>query len=82
MELLVKHQLFASKKKCSFGQNSVEYLGHVISAEGVSTDPAKTAAISKWPAPKSVKELRSFFGSYGLLQELCEGLWSCCKAIN
>jgi transposase InsO family protein len=51
--------------KCVFAQTSIAYLGHVISSEGVSTDPAKVETVRDWPSPTSVKELRSFLGLSG-----------------
>ena len=48
LELLLKHQLFAKRSKCVFGCLEVEYLGHIISGKGVSTDPKKTAAMLPW----------------------------------
>jgi hypothetical protein len=51
--------------KCKFVQQSIAYLGHVVSAFGVSTDPAKIKAIQNWPTPKFVKELRGFLGLAG-----------------
>jgi hypothetical protein len=51
--------------KCTFAQRSITYLGHVISAAGVATDPSKVQVIVNWPVPASVKELRSFLGLAG-----------------
>ncbi|GBN12405.1 Retrovirus-related Pol polyprotein from transposon 297, partial [Araneus ventricosus] len=51
-----------SPKKCRFFQKEVTYLGHVISAEGVKTDPGKIKAVVDWPRPETIHDLRSFLG--------------------
>ena len=59
---LREHGLKIEAEKCQFFQSRVKYLGHVVSAEGVATDPAKTEAVSQWPTPRTLKDLRSFLG--------------------
>ncbi|XP_041481796.1 trichohyalin-like [Lytechinus variegatus] len=51
-------------KKCHLFQKEVHvlYLGHIVSADGVRTDPAKIETVKKWPTPKNSTELRSFLG--------------------
>ncbi|OIT27354.1 putative mitochondrial protein, partial [Nicotiana attenuata] len=64
-EMLKAQTVARSKSKCSFGQDKVEYLGHVISKHGVSTDESKIKAMLDWTQLKSVKELRGFLGLTG-----------------
>ena len=59
------NQLLAKQSKCYFGVPQVEYLGHVIYIEGVSTDPAKIVAVQNWPMPATLKQLRGFLGLAG-----------------
>ena len=49
-------------RKCNFAQESVEYLGHVVSAQGIQTDLRKLAAVNQYTVPTDVKSLRSFLG--------------------
>jgi Reverse transcriptase (RNA-dependent DNA polymerase) len=59
---LIDHQLSAKLSKCEFGVSSIEYLGHIITDKGVSTDPQKVQAMLEWPEPQNVRELRGFLG--------------------
>ncbi|KAL2099271.1 hypothetical protein ACEWY4_005751 [Coilia grayii] len=59
---LQQEGLKAKLEKCAFFRREVGYLGHIISSQGVSTDPAKVEAVAKWQRPKHVSELRSFLG--------------------
>lgn len=54
-EILHQNNFLLKRSKCSFAQPSVEYLGHVVSAAGVSTEPSKISAVKNWPTPVSVK---------------------------
>lgn len=55
--------MYAKQIKCSRDKDKVEYLGHIVSREGVTVDPTKIKA--NWPKPTIVKELRGFLGLSG-----------------
>nr|GEY58111.1 DNA/RNA polymerases superfamily protein [Tanacetum cinerariifolium] len=56
LQTLRQEKLYAKFSKCEFWLSSVEFLGHIVSAEGITMDPAKVEAITKWPRPTSVTE--------------------------
>lgn len=64
-EVLKQHSYVLNRKKCVLGASRIEYLGHFILEEGVSTDPRKIEAVTHWPTPKNIKQIRSFLGMTG-----------------
>ncbi|MBW0575274.1 hypothetical protein O181_114989 [Austropuccinia psidii MF-1] len=56
------NNLFAKASKCLFHITSVEYLGYVVSSEGLKMDQAKVQQILNWPPPRNLKALQSFLG--------------------
>lgn len=64
-EIIRKHRFFIKMSKCSFAQQKIEYLGHCISADGVTTEPSKIVAVKQWPVLTNLKELRGFLGLTG-----------------
>jgi hypothetical protein len=62
---LREHQLYAKFSKCEFWLDKVQFLGHVLSAEGVAVDPSKVKDILDWKPPTTVHQVRSFLGMAG-----------------
>ena len=62
---LETEQIIYKGLQVCFFQSSVEYLGHVVSAAGLSPDPPKVQAVRDWRIPGSVTDVRSFLGLAG-----------------
>jgi hypothetical protein len=73
LERLRSEKLYAKLEKCEFWLDSVSYLGHVISGEGVAVDPEKVKVVVEWTRPTSVFEIRSFLGLAGYYRRFVEG---------
>jgi hypothetical protein len=65
LQLLRIDKWQVKQSKCSFGQQCIAYLGHVIDNRGVSSDPAKIHKVATWLTPINYKEVHSFLGLAG-----------------
>jgi hypothetical protein len=55
---LREHKLYAKFSKCEFWLDRVQFLGHVLTPEGVSVDPSKVQDVLSWKSPTSVHQIR------------------------
>ncbi|KAL6473545.1 hypothetical protein MHYP_G00171060 [Metynnis hypsauchen] len=79
---LRENGLKLSPAKCKFFQTSVCYLGHVVGRDRVHTDPGKISALTTWPVPKNLKELKSFLGFSGYYRRFIQDYSKIVKPLN
>jgi hypothetical protein len=75
-------RLKLNPEKCQLLQKKVKYLGHVVSPEGISTDPKKLKAVREWPTPKDKHEIRSFLGLCTYYRRFISGFANIAKPLT
>jgi len=73
LQILRQRQLYGKWSKCEFWFKEVQFLGHVISQNGIAVDPSKVQAVLLWEQPKNITEIRSFLGLAGYYRKFIEG---------
>ncbi|XP_069506262.1 uncharacterized protein [Ambystoma mexicanum] len=73
LQRLREHQLYAKHEKCEFHQSTAEFLGFILSPQGVTMDKRKVEAILDWPSPTSVKEIQTILGFANFYRRFIEG---------
>ncbi|XP_042022920.1 uncharacterized protein LOC121770215 [Salvia splendens] len=73
LKVLQENSFFVKLSKCSFCSSTVEYLGHLISNGSLMANPNKISAMTAWPKPKNVKQLRGFLGLTGYYRRFVAG---------
>ena len=63
LQRLREASLKLKPSKCDLLKTEVQYLGYVVSADGIKIDPRKTQAVRDFPVPKNVRSLREFLGT-------------------
>ena len=79
---LQEHNLKLKASKCEFFKNRVVYLGHVVSEDGIRTDPSKIEAVRSWPIPKCIKDVRKFLGFTGYYRRFIRNYAAIARPLN
>ena len=79
---LQEHNLKLKASKCEFMMSQVTYLGHIVSQEGIQTDPENTSAIRDWPVPQNIKDVRSFLGFTGYYRRFIQNFARIARPLN
>jgi transposase InsO family protein len=73
LDRLRKEKLYAKASKCEFFRHEVEFLGHRVSADGISVCADKVQSVREWPALSKVADVRSFLGLCGFYRRFVKG---------
>ena len=76
LEMLMEKKLYAKFSKSEYWLDSVSFLGHVVSKDGVMVDPSKIEAVKNWVRPTNVTEIRSFVGLASYYRRFVKGFSS------
>jgi hypothetical protein len=82
LEKLRQNQLYAKFSKCDFWLEEVAFLGHVLTSEGITVDPAKIEAVKEWEQPRNVTDIRSFLGLAGYYRRFIENFSKIAKPMT
>ena len=82
LDRLTDHGFKLKPSKCKLLQNRIKYLGHVISEEGIETDPDKTETVKNWPRPKRVRDVRAFLGFASYYRKFIPGFSQIAKPLH
>ena len=82
LKCLEEHDLFAQPEKCTFSVKEVEFLGMIVSREGIKMDDSKVKAIKEWSTPKTVRGVRSFLGLANFYHRFIEGYAQVTRPLN
>ena len=82
LETLRTERLYAKFSKCEFWIRKVDFLGHVVSKEGIHVDPSKIKAIENWSAPTTPTEIRQFLGLAGYYRRFIQNFSSIGKPLT
>ena len=62
LQALWDARLFTKLSKCTFGSDTIEFLGFIVTTEGIQMDPERVKTVTEWPVPKTTKQIQSFLG--------------------
>lgn len=79
---LRKFNLKLQPRKCFFLRKEINFLGHVITNNGIKPDPSKLFALQNYPRPKNAKEIKSFLGLGGYYRRFIEDFAKICEPLN
>ena len=82
LEILEEHDLFVKPEKCSFYVEEVNFLGFIIRDGKIKMDPTKLEGILDWPAPKTVRQVRSFVGFCNFYRRFIDHYSDKCAPLN
>jgi hypothetical protein len=82
LQRLRDHQLYAKFTKCEFWLTKVQFLGHVVSSEGIFVDPSKVREVLDCKPPRTVHQVRSFLGLGGYYRKFIPNFFKIAKPIT